>query len=339
MTSWFENLTGFAETTYAEIQSKLTSEGDKLRSHSNGKSWTVGHLETPSLAELRSQVAPLLAANKGTLTVNNVVADAHGLHAQVEACNSLIQVASQFNLLEMTHYSVTPEDGVTRYQHDKTQGPACAIAAGPATIYRNYFVEVDGHLGQTNDRQINTLADLLMVLPGGLNVQMRNGYALVSDKTSLQTIHNALASASSAKRDEWRSLLRIGLHWNVEVTAKGSATGQLVSQAFCSALPVTYNSVGDSSEWELFARLVLEAAYEATLLAGVINAARNGSHQVFLTMLGGGAFGNERVWITDAIKRALDIIKDQALNVQIISYSGVPEDLRRLTADFVRTDH
>jgi len=30
--------------------------------------------------------------------------------------------------------------GVTRYQHDHTQGPACAIACGAATIYRNYFV-------------------------------------------------------------------------------------------------------------------------------------------------------------------------------------------------------
>jgi len=34
------------------------------------------------------------------------------------------QVASQFNLLEMTGPSVTPEHGVARYAHDPTQGPA-----------------------------------------------------------------------------------------------------------------------------------------------------------------------------------------------------------------------
>ena len=39
---------------------------------------------------------------------------------------------------------MTPEHGVTRYQHDRTQGPACAIAAGAATIYRNYFAPVGG---------------------------------------------------------------------------------------------------------------------------------------------------------------------------------------------------
>ncbi|MCK5683507.1 hypothetical protein KAJ27_05280 [bacterium] len=51
----------------------------------------------------------------------------------------MFQVASQFNLLEMVSPGVTPEEGVGRYEHDHTQGPACAIACGVGTIYRNYF--------------------------------------------------------------------------------------------------------------------------------------------------------------------------------------------------------
>jgi hypothetical protein len=31
---------------------------------------------------------------------------------------------------------VTPEDGVGIYDLDRTQGPACAVAAGAGTIYR-----------------------------------------------------------------------------------------------------------------------------------------------------------------------------------------------------------
>jgi hypothetical protein len=50
----------------------------------------------------------------------------------------LNSLASQFNLLEMTGPSVTPEDGVTRYKDDPTQGPACAIAAGAATILHRH---------------------------------------------------------------------------------------------------------------------------------------------------------------------------------------------------------
>ena len=48
--------------------------------------------------------------------------------------------------------NLTPEDGVTCYQNDRTQGPACAIAAGAATIYRNYFVPLSEDFGQTSAR-------------------------------------------------------------------------------------------------------------------------------------------------------------------------------------------
>ena len=79
---------------------------------------------------------------------------------------------------------MTPEQGVTRYQHDRTQGPACAIAAGAATIYRNYFALVDGSEGQNARRQLNGLADLGGVLSAKLNRPVEsimgdaNGYAL-----------------------------------------------------------------------------------------------------------------------------------------------------------------
>ena len=82
------------------------------------------------------------------------------MHRSPENAGALFQVASQFNLLEMVGPTVTPELGVTRYKDDPTQGPACAIAAGAATIYRNYFAPVDGSHGQTTKRQLDGLADL-----------------------------------------------------------------------------------------------------------------------------------------------------------------------------------
>ena len=83
----------------------------------------------------------------------------------------------------MTDFEVTPERGVTRYMHDRTQGPACAIAAGAATIYRNYFAPLAGGVGQTAQRQLNGLAPLGEALSEALGKpidafwQMRNGYA------------------------------------------------------------------------------------------------------------------------------------------------------------------
>lgn len=332
--SWFEDLTGFRETDYASTRAQLRVEGCRLHSLVNGRSWQIGRLETPSLAELRERAAPTLAATRGDLRVHNLAADAYQMHARPELAGALVQVASQFNLLEMPSYHVTPEHGVSDYEHDRTQGPACARAAGAATIYRNYFAPVGGQIGQTRKHQIDTLADLRSVLPGGDRIEMRNGYAL-ADTDTLQIIKSALETANPAELDALRARLRIGLHWDVEVTVAGAPREQTVSQAYCSALPVSYNRHDDPELWQSFARLVLEAAYEATLLAGVINAARSGgSSSLYLTLLGGGAFGNERDWILAAIRRALDNVRGQALDVWLVSYGNVPADLEALVTRY-----
>ena len=94
--------------------------------------------------------------------------------------------------------------------------------------------------------------------------------------------------------DVLRGLLQIGVHRDVEVT-DGDGDGpqrQLVSQAYCSALPVAYSRL-PAVLWKSFAGLVLEAAYEATLRAAVMNARSGASNIVLLTRLGGGAFGND----------------------------------------------
>jgi hypothetical protein len=74
--------------------------------------------------------------------------------------------------------------------------------------------------------------------------------------------------------------------------------------------------------WAEFARLVLEASYEATLCAAVLNAARTGNKTVFLTLVGGGVFGNEEDWILGAIDRALGLYQHADLDVAIVSYGS-----------------
>ena len=66
--------------------------------------------------------------------------------------------------------------------------------------------------------------------------------------------------------------------------------------------------------------LVLEAAYEACLWAALINAQRGTSNVLFLTLLGGGAFGNSPVWIDAAIRRAIRLITAYDLDIGIVSY-------------------
>jgi hypothetical protein len=126
------------------------------------------------------------------------------------------------------------------------------------------------------------------------------------------------STLDDAGRDALRRRLRIGWHRDVEVTDAPGAARPRVSQALCSALPLAYSRIL-SLRWERFARLVLEAAYESTLLAGALNAARGQSDVVLLTRVGGGAFGNEGTWIDDSIAWALQRLEHLRLDVRIIT--------------------
>jgi hypothetical protein len=325
---WFETLTGFAEESPQQVRENITVEGNALRSHVNGRVLICGELETPSLAELRERVHAS-GHMVGKLSVREVVANVQDLHINESNAGSLFQVASQFNLLEMVSPEVTPEHGVGVYENDHTQGPACAVAAGAGTIYRNYFAIVNGQIGQSARNQIDCLADIGAALGNseGRLWEMRNGYALASH-SGLVEISRRLRAANKSELDGLRQLLRIGIQWNTQVTLKDSK--HMVSQAYCSALPVAYSNY-PSNLWQEFAQLILDASYEATICTAILNSKQNGNNKLFLTLLGGGAFGNETAWILSAMQRALNIYKHTDLDVAIVSYGSSKQYIRQLT--------
>jgi hypothetical protein len=328
---WFENLTGFSERSPGQVRETIRLEGGTLHSLANGRVLICGRLETPSLAELRERVHSS-GYSSGKLTVREVVANVQDLHADASNANALFQVASQFNLLEMVSPDVTPEQGVGIYEHDHTQGPACAIAAGAGTIYRNYFADVNGQAGQSARHQIDCLADLGIALGNteGRLWEMRNGYPLAS-RAGLVEISERLKSSGDAELDGWRRLLRIGIQWRTQVTLKNCS--HLVSQAYGSALPVAYSRHA-SNLWGPFARLILEASYEATICTAILNATQYGSNRLFLTLLGGGAFGNDTDWILDALQRTLNLYRHVDLDVAIVSYGASNPQVRRLASAY-----
>lgn len=329
--TWFENLTGCVENSPDEVRRHLEVDGLRLHSRRNGRSWVCGELEIATLAQFRDRVRGI-TLNPRAITVREVVANVQQLHAISSNANALFQVASQFNLLEMAAPDVTPERGVGIYERDRTQGPACAIAAGAGTIFRNYFAVVNGRVGQTADSQIDCLAgvgDLLGNTHGRL-WQSVNGYALPS-ADGLKEIDQTLKAMDEPGLDRLRQALQIGLQWDTQVTLDGSS--HLVTQAYCSALPVAYTE--HSSElWARFATLVLEASYEATFCAAILNANRTKNNTLFLTLLGGGAFGNELAWITGAIRRCMSVYRDCGLNVAIVSHGRSKPCVQRLVAEF-----
>ena len=340
---WFEQLTGFTEQGAAQVRQMLQLQDGVLTSRANGKQFKVGQLQTPTLAELM-QDAKAIMQNAcyvhAPISVQEVVADVQSLHSQQQNAGALFLVASQFNLLEMVGPTVTPDSGISGYQFDRTQGPACAMACGAGLIYRNYFVPVNGAPGQTAERQLNMLDVFEQQLLARVNQyseqqfdslwQMRNGYALPST-AQFVAINKALDQLTPAEIAELIGSIKIGVQYNTQVTLQNCS--HLVTQAYCSAMPVAYSQ--QSVElWQPLATLILQAAYQATLAAAVINANKTGSNQVFLTLLGGGAFGNNIDWILDALKGALNLYKNANINVNIVSYGSSHVGVQRIMSQF-----
>jgi hypothetical protein len=329
--TWFEVLAGFREISPDQVRENIIIDGNTLTSLVNRKTFAFGRLETPSLGELRKRVASS-GSQIGKLSLREVIGDVKALHADESNAGSLFQVASQFNLLEMVGPGVTPEMGVGRYENDHTQGPACAIAAGAGTIYRNYFAAVNGQIGQSSHNQIDCLADLGTALSnsGQSLWKMSNGYAQVS-QASLIEITKRLDDCSEAEIDQLRQLLRIGVQWHTQVTINNLK--HTVTQAYCSALPVGYSD-HPSDLWEPFARLVLEASYKATICTAILNSLNTGNSRAFLTLVGGSAFGNKISWITESLQRALHLYENWNLDVVIVSFSSSDPTVRRLVEKF-----
>ncbi len=320
---WFSQLFGFRETPDA-VRQYISVDGEWMTSSANGARFRSGTLTIPNLEEVKERTDSLLQVTKSKTTVREVVANVQELHKDPDNRQAIFQVASQCNLLEMVGPSVRPEEGVTRYMYDRTQGPACAIACGAGTVYRNYFVPLNkqngqiGQIGQTATVQVDTMKDLHAELGGDL-WEMKNGYLLASS-AGLKTITTTIGSDN---RTSLMDLVRIGVHSNVEVTLGDALEEQdqehVVHQLYCSAMPVAYSG-HDSLEWEVLGTLVLDAAYELTLRYAVENADRTGQRTVFLTLLGGGAFGNPTPWIMNAILKALTVVENAGLDVVIVSY-------------------
>ena len=235
-----------------------------------------------------------------------------------------------------------------------------AAHASPARAALMGEAQRSGAAGQTAAAQIDNLdllAEALLGPPEGAAGAapraeraffVQNGYSatLAPERLAkLDAVLAALAAAAAAgdaaaraRRAQLLGLVKVGLHENVGVTfasrwkrpgaaegggAAAAAEAPTVTQVYCSALAIGYSEHG-SRGWTHLARLVLDASYEATLWAGVLNnaAARLrggggggggvGDEPVFLTRIGGGVFSNEASWIDAAIARALAVVGGEA---------------------------
>jgi len=327
MSNWFEQLFGFEEGPYQWTQRQFEIDGPWLTSKHCDRRYQFGDFSNPTILELRQSVK----RNVGPSTLSHeVVGDALLLHADPANAGDMFQVASQFNALEFPSPETVPEDGITDYEYDATQGPACSLAAAAGTVYRNYLVKLNGHTGQSAQYQINNLHTLENMLSGGPYWQVTNGYV----ESSAQQLSNLAADVRKYDRDDLVGAVRIGLQGQTAVTFSNRFTinkePHLVNQAYCSAISCGYSTV-ETEAWEPIATIALDAAYEGTLLAAATMRDQGiGTGRVWLTFIGGGVFGNKDDWIMTSMQRAIQLSADLSLQMIIAHYGELRAPFSRL---------
>jgi hypothetical protein len=343
---WFRTLYGFDEnlSRCRENLSVIRNECgiQMLLSSQNSKLFRIGEFATPTVEELKNKALESLNEinfhrDPGTYS-HCVVGDVLEMHHQHP--RATFQAASQLNCLEFAQPNATPEHGVSIYAHDHTQGPACALACASGTIFRNYFATPStnppGVIGQSADSQFNNLDELERFLDNSTHHywSVKNGYTN-STRDGLELLNQILSTLPS---EDLVKMIKVGVHDDVGIDFSSRWTpiedrkdDLYVTQVYCSAISCAYTSL-PTSLWQPLAELVLQAQYEATIWAAVLNHHRGGTNTLFLTFVGGGVYGNENIWIGRSIARALGVATKYncGLDIRICHYGRINEQIREI---------
>jgi len=216
----------------------------------------------------------------------------------------LFQVASNFNGIEAICDDLSPDmpSFTEQYIYDRTQGPIASISAGGAAIARVHAAFYEDSQSsdkwcQTSDHQINILKDLSEHFP------TQNGYVILSGKEP------PLPKTQEGQHELFNKI-HVCYHENIQVTT-GHHTPQalelvniskpIIDQVFCAAINIHQGQSGKFNkavpDVEERCKFILNSIYASTYISAI---AHNRTH-LFLTLIGGGAFGNQRKWIYSSI--------------------------------------
>lgn len=309
---WFTRIFGFEESS-VDIFKRFKYVRNCLIDSKTDNRYYCGEFEIKRLASMRAN-NPLNNYNS-EIKFSEIVSDITELHNNPENEYAVFQVASQFNCLEMASPEYTPEMGIDIYDEDNTQGPKCAICCGSGTLYRNYFL----NCGQP---QINTLSDLSnQINPTNDIWNMVNGYLIFVDEYSAKYIDDLILLSGS----HYSNYYSTGIQKLTEVN--NSQNHQLVTQVYCSAVPINYNLRINPRIYSNFCKFILDCIYEITFYIALENYNLTGNGKLFLTLVGTGAFGNPEAWAISSIQKALRKFEKTPLDIKIVSYKNKNNNL------------
>lgn len=327
---WFEHIFGAAENPKS-INSQLecieNEDGIALiHSKINDKTYQAGNFQVrtvSSFQDLKPRGGGKLSVLQGEYFRGKSINPADILACQSIAENNgaTFLAASNFNCLEFVSSYGSATHGVTNYIYDCTQGPYCAIATAASIVYRNYFVKHDGVVGQLEKE-----VELLKNTP----IEVTHGYPSIeeSEIDRLKSLDFNWGNYDN---------FPVGVHRDCQVTMTRGNNGfvevvdkQIVHHVYAAALNFA-GSVTINKFTKEIGQHLLTAEYRATVLAAWENSLLHpelpGSNKLYLTLLGGGVFGNPYEMIFESILSNLDVIVDSGLEVIIVFYYTPNKDL------------
>jgi hypothetical protein len=233
---------------------------------------------------------------------------------------AMVQVASNFNCLEnpTRHSRLDTGQFVDKAYVDCTQGPAAVFGTTSAYLYRCHFYQGGQSLSRRNDNDDAPVVNLLQHTRAYFGTPHNGKLTLTGDESILET---------EAQIDAAASLVCIGLHHDCPIlfgrtkrdvvyntpqisTRKSNIAGQekeddtsdnkngplfleypLVDHVLNAS--INLHDYGTSQQHDPTAianltRALLRAAYEGVYLAAILRQRR----KLYLTLVGGGCFGN-----------------------------------------------
>ena len=269
------------------------------------------------------------------------------------ANNTVFVLMSGFNILETGEKGINDDidnNCLYLYAGSNTSSALASISAPATTFYRRYgifrseanksqpfewkqrnreFVTEQG----LKPKQINLLEDL--------GIKTRNGYVYEEPKflyykifgkfkrhinNSVYRLPEGITIQKLPNNDkEAYDKFKIAYFSNCQVVYKNNLQGKLdkidnenqcIDQAFISALD--FNNIGKrtNKQYEMCAKRVIKAQYEAVFRAAILNNKKN----VIIELNDITEFHNNPQWIIDALNELKDIIQDYGLNVIVNTF-------------------
>lgn len=289
-----------------------------------------------SLKDLRAATMGIAAEKPGTFNVCEGVnttyessfhrrVDVAALQADPDNHDAVFQVASNFNSLEATSADQDCEEQLlSDYVTNATQGPAAALSAFGGLLQRRYFLyyspeQADTRQwGQTKEKSVNFLEQFSLPI-----IMSRAGYVKFEPPWDFPVLQQYEEIHIGVQTDVQ---VIAGHQLNADEQAWCTRPEQRVNQVFVAAVDFgkTNAHLVGNKKIHAWGQLLIQAAYEGTVRWAMAHHKK----KVFLTLVGGGAFGNRRSWIVNAIKNIQALIVESGIEVTLIwrKTTGTNED-------------